>query len=89
MKTWKLVSGILSITFSLLVFLQSCAAGVVNSLEKNGEMSGFAGFLTGIFLISGGIISIVTRKSEKGGNIALIIIFTFHLTFCIIATSHN
>ena len=42
MKTWKLVSGILSIILFVIVTFQSCAAGVANSLEANGETSGSA-----------------------------------------------
>ena len=70
MKTWKLVSGILSIILFLLVTFQSCAAGVLNALEENGESSGSAGLM-----LAGGIVSIATRKGGKGGNIALIVIF--------------
>lgn len=76
MKIWKLVAGILSIVFCLIVALQSCAAGVANALEENGEVSGSAGLLVAILMLAGGIVSIVVRKSEKkGGNIALIVIF--------------
>lgn len=76
MKTWKLVSGILSMVLFALVAFQSCAAGVANSLEANGETSGSAGILVAILMLAGGIVSVATRKSEKkGGNIALIILF--------------
>lgn len=76
MKVWKLVSGILSIILFVLVSLQSCAAGVANALQDNGEISGSAGLLVAIFMLAGGIVSIATRNSEKkGGNIALIILF--------------
>lgn len=76
MKTWKLVSGILSIILFALVAFQSCAAGMSNALEENGEISGSAGIIVAVFLLTGGIVSIATRKSTgKGGNIALIIIF--------------
>lgn len=76
MKIWKLVSGILSMILFVLVSFQSCAAGVVNTLEDNGEVSGSAGLLVAIFMLAGGIVSVATRKSEKkGGNIALIILF--------------
>jgi Ca2+/Na+ antiporter len=76
MKVWKLVSGILSIILFVLVIFQSCAAGLSNALEENGEVSGSAGVIVAIMLLAGGIVSIVTRKSEKkGGNIALIILF--------------
>lgn len=76
MKVWKLVSGILSIILFAVVSLQSCAAGISNALEDNGEVSGSAGFMVAIFMLAGGITSIATRKSSgKGGNIALIILF--------------
>lgn len=75
MKTWKLVSGILSIILFVIVGFQSCAAGVVNTLEASGEVSGSAGFIVAIMLLAGGIVSIATRKGSKGGNIALIVLF--------------
>lgn len=76
MKTWKLVSGILSIILFVFVTFQSCAAGVVNTIEDNGEVSGSAGILVAILMLAGGIVSVATRKStKKGGNIALIILF--------------
>ena len=76
MKIWKLVSGILSIVFTVIVLFQSCAAGFVNAVEENGEMSGSAGIFVGILLLVSGIVSIVVRNSRgKGGNIALIILF--------------
>ena len=43
MKTWKLVSGILSIIMFVVVAFQSCAVGIGNSLTENGESSGSAG----------------------------------------------
>ncbi len=76
MKIWKLVSGILSIVLFVFVTFQSCAAGLSNALEENGEVSGSAGIMVAVFMLAGGIVSIATRKSEKkGGNIALIILF--------------
>jgi Ca2+/Na+ antiporter len=75
MKTWKLVSGILSIVMFVFVSFQSCAAGVSNSLEANGEVSGSAGVIVAILLLAGGIVSIASRRGSKGGNIALIVLF--------------
>lgn len=76
MKVWKLVSGILSIILFVFVSFQSCAAGVANTLEENGELSGSAGIIVAILMLAGGIVSIATRKSTgKGGNIALIVLF--------------
>ena len=76
MKVLKLVSGILSCILFVLVAFQSCAAGISNALESNGEVSGSAGILVAVFMLAGGIVSMATRKSvKKGGNIALIILF--------------
>ncbi|WP_329886709.1 hypothetical protein [Pseudoramibacter faecis] len=76
MKTWKLVSGILSIVLVLFVLFQSCAAGMSNALEANGEVGGSAGVLLAIMMLTGGIVSIATRSSvKKGGGIALIVLF--------------
>lgn len=76
MKTWKLVSGILSIILFMLVIFQSCAAGVVNALEDNGGSSGSVGIIVAILMLAGGIVSIATRKSQgRGGNIALVVLF--------------
>lgn len=72
MKVWKLVSGILSIILFVFVSFQSCAAGVSNALEANGEASGSAGIIVAILMLAGGIVSIATRKSlGKGGKIVL------------------
>ena len=62
MKVWKLVSGILSIILFVFVSFQSCAAGVSNALEANGEASGSAGIIVAILMLAGGIVSIATRK---------------------------
>ena len=75
MKTWKLVSGILSIVLFVIVTFQSCAAGVSNALSENGEVSGSAGVIVAIMMLVGGIVSIATRKGGKGGNIAIIILY--------------
>ena len=70
MKIWKLVAGILSIIFSVIVFFQSMLVGTANTLSSN------AGLFVSIFMLSGGIVSIVIRNSEKTtGNIALGILF--------------
>ena len=74
-KTWKLVSGILSIVLCSFVMLQSCAAGLSNTLEENGEVGGSAGVVVSLMLLAGGIVSVATRKGGKGGNIALIVLF--------------
>lgn len=76
MKTWKLVSGILSIVLFVFVSFQSCAAGLANAISENGESGGSGGIILSILMLAGGIVSIATRKSNgKGGNIALIVLF--------------
>lgn len=75
MKTWKLVSGILSIILFVVVTFQSCAVGVGNTLLENGESGGSGGIIVAIILLAGGIVSVATRKGGKGGNIALIVLF--------------
>ena len=76
MKTWKLVSGILSMILFVVVAFQSCAAGIVNTMEANGEVSGSGGIIVAFMMLAGGIVSTATRKSEgNGGNIALIVLF--------------
>lgn len=82
MKTWKLVSGILSIVLFVLVAFQSCAAGLSNALEANGEVGGTAGIIVAVMLLAGGIVSIATRKSVgKGGNIAIIVLYGIGAVF--------
>lgn len=72
MKIAKLVLGIFSIIFSVLVLFQSCAAGVVDAVQ--GTSAGTTGLIVGILMLASGIVNIVTRNS-KGGAIACIIMF--------------
>ncbi|WP_242852592.1 hypothetical protein [Acetobacterium bakii] len=70
MKTAKLVMGIISMVLSVFVLLQSCAAGLVNYLEANGEVSGSAGLMVAAFFIIAGIVGVATRNSvRKGGGL--------------------
>ena len=76
MRTWKLVAGILSIVLCMIVLFQSCAVGIANTLEESGDFGGTAGLLVALLLLAGGIVSIATRNSrEKGGSVALVILF--------------
>ncbi len=76
MKTWKLVAGILNMVLFVVVAFQSCAAGVVNTIEESESVSGSAGIFVAILMLVGGIVSVVVRKQEgKGGNIALVVLF--------------
>lgn len=75
MKTWKLVSGILSIILFVLSVSSHVFAGISNTLEANGEAGGSAGIVVAILLLAGGIVSIATRNGGKGGNIAIIVLY--------------
>lgn len=76
MKTTKLILGILGLILSVIIMLQSCAAGVVNAIEDNGDVGGTVGFLVAFLLIAGSIVMIATRNNAgKGGAIAAVILF--------------
>lgn len=76
MKTWKLVSGILSTVLFVLVAFQSCAASVAEAIDTSEDYSSGAGMLVAVMLLAGGIVSIATRNSlRNGGNIALIVLY--------------
>ena len=75
MKTWKLVSGILSIVLFIMVAFQSCAVGIGNTLGETGEVGGSAGIIVAImlwYLISW--ICMITRtwmKLPLQGNVMI------------------
>lgn len=76
MKTWRLVSGIISIVLSCFVLFQSCAAGFVNSVENNGQVSGTVGAFVALLMMSGGVLAIATRQNiGKGNSIALAVLY--------------
>lgn len=77
MKTSKLVIGIFSIVLSMIVTLQSCAAGLGNALSDNGEVSGSAGLILSMCMLVAGIVGIATRNGSKGGAYAAGIIYLF------------
>ena len=91
MKTWKLVSGIISIVLSVFVVFQSMIAGLANALEESGQVSGNAGLVVSICMLCGGIVSIVSRKNNsKGTNIALLILFSLAtLTGFVLAENYS
>lgn len=91
MKTWKLVSGIISIVLSVFVVFQSMIAGLAHALEESGQVSGSAGLVVSICMLCGGIVSIVSRKNNsKGTNIALLILFSLAtLTGFVLAENYS
>lgn len=70
MKNARLTIGIISIVLFVLVSFQSCAAGIGNTLEGNGEVSGSAGFLLALCMLVAGIVGICCRKIKKGSIVA-------------------
>lgn len=64
--TGKLVIGIVSIILSLLVMLQSCGAGLINTIDNTGSSSGSMGMLLAFCWLIGGIVGIAARKSVGG-----------------------
>lgn len=72
----KLVIGIISIVLFVIVFMQSCAVGLGNTITDSGETSGTGGIFCAVAMLIAGIITVVTRNSEKiGGSIASIVIY--------------
>ena len=76
MKTAKMVIGIVSIVLFMIIVFQSCAAGVVNTIEENGSSSGSAGFLLAICMLVAGIVGLAGRKS-KGASITAGVFYAF------------
>lgn len=68
MKTAKLIIGIVSIVMCMVIMFQSCAVGLVNTLESNtSDTSGGAGVFVALAFLIAGIVGIATRKSRGGG----------------------
>ena len=78
MKTLRLVLGIIVILLSVFILFQSCAAGVLNTIEANGQSSGTAGVFVALLLVASAITSITTRNHDGiGGNVAVIVMCIF------------
>lgn len=77
MKIWRLVSGILSMVLFLIITFQSCAVGVVNAVEDNKDDTSGAGgiFVAFGLLIAGIVATVLWKKKNKGGDIALIVLY--------------
>ena len=73
----RLVIGIVLLVLSVLVLFQSCAAGVVNTLESSDDAGGSAGFIVSIFMIVAGIIGICTRNSGGKAGPVTAAVFLF------------
>ncbi len=67
----RLSIGIISILLFVFVTFQSCAVGIGNAIQDNGDTSGTSGFALGIFILFAGIVGICTRNSK--GRVGAII----------------
>lgn len=70
MKTTKLIIGVVSIVLFALIAFQSCAAGISNSLEENGEIGGSAGLILAFCMLIAGIVGLATRNGKNSGAYA-------------------
>ncbi len=70
MKTARMVIGIISIVLFCIISMQSCAAGIGNAIEGNGEVSGSAGLLLSVCMLVAGIVGICCRKLKAGTIVA-------------------
>ena len=66
MKITRLITNIISMVLFAVITFQSCAAGVVNSIDNNGSLSGTAGFILAISMLIAGIVGIAARKHIGG-----------------------
>ncbi len=66
MKTTRLITNIISMVLFAVIMFQSCAAGVVNSIDKNGSLSGTAGVILAFSMLIAGIVGIAARKHIGG-----------------------
>lgn len=73
MRACKTIFGILSLVFVLLIWFQSCAVGIGNTVIDPESDAASIGFFIGLVMLVGGISGIVTRDSQVGGIITGII----------------
>ncbi|MCF0143696.1 MAG: hypothetical protein HUJ79_01065 [Firmicutes bacterium] len=82
----RLIIGIVLLVLAVFVLFQSCAAGVVNTLDSSSDdLGGSAGLIVSIFMIVAGIVGICTRNSKgKAGPIitAVLLVLGGILALC-------
>lgn len=72
MKAARLVISILSLVFVPLIGLHSCSVIAGNALLRPEDVGGGGGVFIGLFMLTAGIVGIVTRNSKsKGGSITV------------------
>lgn len=65
LRTARLTISIISIILFFIVILQSCAVGIINTWDGNGESTGTLGFLLSVCFLVGGIVGIAGRSSKN------------------------
>ena len=82
MKTTKLILGILSGVFFIVIAFQSCAVTVGDALAENGGTSGFSGIMLAFCVLIGGVVGAAARNSKAGSIVAAV----FYLLGALIGT---
>lgn len=72
MKTTKLILGILSGVFFIIIALQSCAVTVGDALADNGGSGGFGGIMLAFCVLIGGVVGAAARSSKAGSIVAAV-----------------
>ena len=75
MKTWKLVSGIFTMLFSIFATFSGIVFGIDNAINKRADGGDNAVLLINMFFFMAGLVSVCVRKSKIAGNIAIIILY--------------
>lgn len=70
-KTTRMIIGIISMVLFVIISLQSCVAGIGNTISDNGEVSGSAGIMLAACMLIAGIIAVAARKTKAGAITAL------------------
>lgn len=83
----KKVIGIISIVLFIVVGFQSCAAGLGNAIQNNGEASGSAGIMLAFFMLISGII-LLCSKDHKGMVITSIVLYVLAFIIGIANVGH-
>lgn len=86
-STGRLVLGILSCVVCAVVLLQSCAVGMLNTLDGTGGVDGTAGFMLAISILIAGIAGISTRNNQKKTGAIVSCVFYWIGTFFSLAGS--
>lgn len=72
MKTTKLILGILSGVFFVVIALQSCVTSVGDALADNGGTGGIGGIMLSFCLLIGGVVGAAARNSRAGSIVAAV-----------------